>query len=90
MFALVLITSVLSVQVFSAENVDFAVVRQRHNALFDAFYGGVNQRISEISQKNNSKTTPGSRIYDEVLCTEQFLNGLDALNRTELWAVTGE
>lgn len=81
MFTLVFVTSaVLIVQVLSTTSDTF----------LGSFYGSVNQRLNEFSQRNNSKTTLGGRNYDEVLCTVQFLNAMDALNRTDLWALTGE
>lgn len=80
--------AVLFVQVLSATNIDSDLVRR--DLFLGSFYGAVNQRFSEFSQKTNSKITLNGRNYDDVLCTAQFLNAMDALNRTDLWALTGE
>lgn len=87
MFLLVLISSAV-VQVLSTTNIYSDVVQR--DILLGAFYGGVNQRFSEFSKRNDSMTTLTGRNYDDALCTSQFLNAIDALNRTDLWALSGK
>lgn len=88
MFFLVLISAVLIVQVFSTTNIYSDVVQR--DKFLDGFNGGVNQRVSDFSQRNISSTTPRGRNYDDLLCTEQFLIAIDALNKTDLWALSGK
>lgn len=88
MFYLVLISAVLIVQVCSTTNIYSDVVQR--DKFLGAFNGGVNHRVSDFSQRNISSTTPSGRNYDDLLCTEQFLNAIDALNKTDLWALSGK
>lgn len=84
---MVLISVVLIV--LSATNINSDLVR--HDTFLGSFYGGVNQRFSEFSSlRNSSKTTLSGRDYDDTLCTVQFLNAMNALNRSDTWALTGE
>lgn len=89
MFWLLLIsTAVLVVQVFSTINIHNDVAQR--DILLGAFYVSGNQRFSEFSKRNISMSTLTGRNYDDLLCTSQFQNAIDALNRTDLWALSGK
>lgn len=89
MFLLVLIlTAVQIVQISTTANIYSDVVQR--DSLLGAFYGGFGKRFSEFSKQNNSMSTLSGRNYDDELCAAQFLNAIDALNRTDLWALSGK
>lgn len=87
MFTLLLISAtVLIVPVFSFTNIDNDMMQR--DKLPTTLYFDEIKLVSEFSHRNY--TTKNGFNYDDTLCMVQVMNVMDALKRSELWAISGE